>query len=139
MRKILNASFAYAIAAMAGGVFYREYTRLIGFEGQTNLAVVHTHLFALGMLFLLVAALAERVLGLTASRRFRAFWATYNTGVSITAVALFVRGLAQAGAFAASAGMNGALSGMAGIGHILTGVGLVLFFLMARECAGRAA
>lgn len=134
MRKILNASFAYAIAAMAGGVFYREYTRLTGFDGPTNLAVVHTHLFALGMLFLLVAALAERVLGLTASRRFRAFWAVYNGGVALTALMLFARGLEQAGALAASPGLNGALSGVAGVGHILTGAGL-----MARERAGHAA
>lgn len=28
MKKYLNLSLAYAIAAMAGGVFYREFTKL---------------------------------------------------------------------------------------------------------------
>ena len=63
MRRMINAAFAYAAAAMAGGVFSREYTKLTDFTGQTSLSVVHTHLFLLGMLFLLVAALMERALG----------------------------------------------------------------------------
>lgn len=139
MRRMINAAFAYAAAAMAGGVFYREYTKLTDFTGQTSLSVVHTHLFLLGMLFLLVAALMERALGLSQSRKFRAFWGVYNAGVIVTAATLFLRGLTQASAAALSAGMNGALSGIAGLGHMMTGVGLVLFFLILRERAAKDA
>ena len=38
MKKYLNLSLAYAVAAMAGGVFYREFTKLNGFVGVTALA-----------------------------------------------------------------------------------------------------
>ena len=31
MKKYLNIALAYAIAAMAGGVFYREFTKYSGF------------------------------------------------------------------------------------------------------------
>ncbi|MEG1991497.1 MAG: DUF2871 family protein, partial [Christensenella sp.] len=31
MKKYLNISLIYAIVAMAGGVFYREFTKLNGF------------------------------------------------------------------------------------------------------------
>ena len=41
MKKYLNLSFAYAIAAMAGGVFYREFTKFHGFAGVIALGKVH--------------------------------------------------------------------------------------------------
>ena len=49
MKKYLNLSLGYAVAAMAGGVFYREFTKLNGFTGVTTLGKVHPHLFLLGM------------------------------------------------------------------------------------------
>lgn len=57
MKKYLNISFLYAVAAMAGGVFYREFTKFNGYTGTTALGKVHTHLFLLGMLMFLVIAL----------------------------------------------------------------------------------
>ena len=49
MKKLLNTSMAYMIAALAGGVFYREFTKFNGYAGETALGKVHTHLFVLGM------------------------------------------------------------------------------------------
>lgn len=49
MKKYLNLSLGYVIAAMAGGVFCREFTKLNGFTGVTTLGKVHPHLFLLGM------------------------------------------------------------------------------------------
>lgn len=51
MKKLLNTAFIYALAAMAGGVFYREFTKFNGFSGRTALGLVHTHLFLLGTVF----------------------------------------------------------------------------------------
>ena len=42
MKKYLNFAFAYAILAMAGGVFYREFTKWNAFTGATALGKVHT-------------------------------------------------------------------------------------------------
>ena len=62
MKKYVNVSLVYAVAAMAGGVFYREFTKFNQFTGVTALGKVHTHLFLLGMLvFLLVALFAGRL------------------------------------------------------------------------------
>ena len=36
MKKYLNISFVYAIAAMAGGVFYREFTRFNGYTRRAS-------------------------------------------------------------------------------------------------------
>lgn len=57
MKKYLNISLIYAVLAMAGGVFYREFTKWNGFEGVTVLGKVHTHLFLMGMMVFWVVAL----------------------------------------------------------------------------------
>ena len=47
MKKLLNTSMAYMIAALAGGVFYREFTKFNGYAGETALGKVpvsYTHL-----------------------------------------------------------------------------------------------
>lgn len=62
MKKLLNTAFIYALAAMAGGVFYREFTKFNGFSGRTALGLVHTHLFLLGTMFFLLAALFSKEL-----------------------------------------------------------------------------
>ena len=60
MKKLLNTAFTYTVIALVAGVGYREYTKMIDFTGETNLSLLHTHLFTLGMLFfLLVLPLIE--------------------------------------------------------------------------------
>lgn len=136
MKKYINIAFVYAIAAMVGGVFYREFTKINGFDGRTALGFVHTHLFLLGMvMFLLVALFAAR-LPLEGLRLWRPFLVFYQIGVVLTSVMLAVRGVLQVAAFPLHPGMSAAVSGIAGLGHICTGVGLVLFFLCLRACAG---
>ena len=135
MKKYFNAAMLYAVAAMAGGVFYREFTRLNGFEGVTALGKVHAHLFLLGMIVFLLVALFSAQLELEKQRLFRAFLGVYNVGVPLTALMLGVRGVCQVQGIALSRGASAAISGFAGIGHILTGVGLVLLLLSLKRAA----
>lgn len=81
MKRYLNLSLIYAIAAMAGGVFYREFTKYSGFTGVTALGKVHTHLFLLGMVMFLVVALFAAHNELAKNKTFRLFLWTYNIGV----------------------------------------------------------
>lgn len=39
MKKYANAAIVYSFLALAGGVFYREFTKFSGFEGATSLGV----------------------------------------------------------------------------------------------------
>lgn len=130
-----SLSLAYAIAAMAGGVFYREFTKYSGFTGVTALGKVHAHLFLLGMLVFLVVALYGAHNDLTKIKTFRAFLWTYNIGVPLTAVMLVIRGVAQVQGLALSAAANASISGIAGIGHILTGAGIILLLLSLKTVA----
>ena len=62
MKRYMNTALLYAVFAMAGGVFYREFTKFNGFTGKTTLSVVHTHYFLLGMVFFLLLLLLEKKL-----------------------------------------------------------------------------
>ena len=137
MKKYLNISLVYAAAAMAGGVFYREFTKLNGFTGVTALGKVHTHLFLLGMLVFLVVALFAAHNDLAKIKIFRVFMWTYNIGVPLTAVMLLVRGITQVLSSPISSAASAMISGIAGIGHILTGIGIVLLIISLKKTADR--
>lgn len=115
-----------------GGVFFREFTKLNGFVGQTALGVVHTHYFLLGMVMFLLLMLLERSFSFTGPKTGRVLVA-YQVGLNLTAVMLAVRGAIQVLGIELSSGMDAAVSGVSGIGHILLGVSLVLLLLQVRR------
>lgn len=137
MKKSLNYALAYAILAMCGGVFYREFTRFNGFEGTTALGKVHTHFFLLGMMMYLIIALFMRDNDFSGKRAFKVFRAVYNTGVPLTGIMLGVRGVFEVLGTELSKGASAAISGIAGIGHILTGMGIVMLILIFKNCAAK--
>ena len=135
MKKYINFALAYAIAAMAGGVFYREFTKFNHFSSITVLGKVHPHLFLLGMVVFLLIALFAAHSSLQDQKLFKGFMVVYNIGVPLSAVMLLVRGILQVLGASISSGASAAISGIAGIGHILTGTGLVLLLLSLRKIA----
>ena len=134
MKRYMNSALLYAALALAGGVFYREFTKFSGFSGKTALAVVHTHYFLMGMVFFLLLLVLEKSFAFSGPKTGRAR-ALYHAGLNLTAVMLAVRGVTQVRGLSLTAGMDAALSGMAGIGHILLGFGLILLLLQLRAKA----
>ena len=132
MKRYINSALLYAILAMAGGVFYREFTKFNGFTAKTTLSVIHTHYFLLGMVFFLLLLVLEKDLSFTGAKTGRVLM-VYHIGLNLTAVMLVVRGVAQVIGAELSRGADAAISGMAGIGHILLGVSLVLLLLQIRR------
>ena len=132
MKRYMNSALLYAILAMAGGVFYREFTKFNGFTARTTLSVVHTHYFLLGLVFFLLLVVLEKNLSFTGEKTGRVL-TVYHIGLNLTAVMLAVRGVTQVLGLTLSSGMDAAISGMAGIGHILLGVSLVLLLLQIRR------
>ena len=132
MKRYANASLLYALIAMAGGVFYREFTKFSGFTGKTALSVVHTHYFLLGMVFFLLLLLLEKSFAFSGEKT-GCVRALYHVGLNVTGAALLVRGVAQVLALPLSRAMDASLSGVAGIGHLLLGVSMVLLLLRIRK------
>lgn len=132
MKRYMNTALLYAVLAMAGGVFYREFTKFNGFAGKTSLGVVHTHYFLLGMVFFLLLLVLEKNFSFTAASTARVL-AVYHVGLNLTAVMFVVRGVTQVLGTPLSSGASAAISGIAGIGHILLGVSLVLVLVQIRR------
>lgn len=132
MKRYINSALVYAVLAMAGGVFYREFTKFSGYTAKTTLSVVHTHYFLLGMVFFLLLLLLEKSFAFTGAKTGRAL-VVYHVGLNLTAVMLVARGVTQVLGTALSSGMSAAISGMAGIGHILLGVSMVLLLVQIKR------
>ena len=94
IKRCADRALAYAVTAMACGVFYREFTKFSHFTGQTRLAVLHTHYFLLGMFFFLVLMLAEKAFSFSGQNTGRVL-AVYQAGLNITGLGFLMRGLTQ--------------------------------------------
>ncbi len=135
MKKYIDISFIYAIVAMVGGIFYREFTKLMGFTGVTALGKVHVHFFMLGMFMFLLVALFAAKLELGGLKTFRVFMWLYNIGLVLAGIMLVVRGVTQVLGLSLSRGASASISGVAGIAHVLLGTGLVLLFISLKKAA----
>ena len=132
MKKYANSALFYAIAAMVFGVFYREFTKFMGFTGETALSVMHTHYFMLGMVMFLLMLLLDKQFAFTNGKTGRVLL-VYHAGLNLTGVMFLIRGVVQVLGTPLSSGMNAAISGMAGIGHILLGVSMVLLLVQIKK------
>ncbi len=128
MKRYINYSIVYAVLALVGGVFYREFTKMNDYTGWTTLSVVHTHYFILGMMFFLILGLVSMNINLKTNRAVL----FYNFGLNLTAIMLVVRGIVQVLDLNV---VSAVISGIAGIGHIILGVSLILILLdIKRGC-----
>jgi hypothetical protein len=60
---LYRSAAVWTAAGLAGGLFYREFTKAHDVEGGTQLALVHTHALALGTTVLLVLMALVAALG----------------------------------------------------------------------------
>ena len=115
------------------GVYFREFTKIMGFTGITTLSKAHPHFLILGtMLFLIVALFSDR-LDLEKDKTFALFMRIYNIGLPLTVLMMLIRGTLQVLGTPLSKGLNASISGIAGIGHILLGVGFILLIVSLKK------
>ncbi len=133
MKKFINLAFIYAILAMVGGVFYREFTKFVGFTGKTTLAFVHLHYFVLGVVIFLILAIFSNFTDLENSKKLKPFMITYNIGLNFMIVMFIVKGITQALEIEMTKTTLAMISGFAGIAHITLGIGIILLFLMLKS------
>lgn len=134
-KRYANLALAYAAIAMIFGVFYREYTKFSHFTGQTNLSVLHTHYFLMGMFFFLILMLAQKAFSFH-DQKTGILLIIYQLGLNITGLGFLMRGLTQVWGTQLSRGLDASISGIAGIGHILMGTCTILLLLKIRKHAG---
>jgi hypothetical protein len=116
------------ILALTFGVFYREYTKFLGFEGETMLSLLHTHTFVLAVILPLLFTLIIQQLQHTTKELKSAFW-TYYLGWGVGIAMMLARGITQAQELVLSSGMDHMISGITGLGHIILSAGFIWIFL----------
>ena len=138
MKRYINTSLLYAVFAMIGGVFYREFTKFNAFHEKTVLAIVHTHYFMLGMVVFLLLILFEKNFSFSNEKTTRIL-ITYHIGLNLTAVMMITRGITQVMRLHLSPSIDFSITGLAGIGHILLGVSIVLILLQIKRSIAHCA
>lgn len=128
MKKLINMAFGYGLVGLAGGVFYREFTKYNDFTGTTALGKIHVHLLVLGTLLCMMLALFSLQTDLTEQKTFARFRTIYQVALPFTIVMLLVRGITEVLGTELSRGMNAAISGMAGLAHILMTVAFIYLY-----------
>lgn len=127
----MNASIVYGVLGLVGGVFYREFTKLNGFNGFTTLSVVHTHYLMLGMVFCLLMVVVEKNFHFVDNKVLK-YLLFYHIELNLTVVMLVVRGVVQVLSLDVSSIV---LSGIAGIGYlIIIGISMVFVLISIRNC-----
>lgn len=136
-KSYLTTAITYALLALLGGVFFREFTKAVGYTGLTTLSVVHTHFFMMGMVFFILLALLENAFGFSNAKHVQAWIVAYQVGLNITVAGLLARGIAQATQTVLSNGLDASLSGVSGIGHATLGISLVMILRTVRKAASK--
>lgn len=133
MKKIMNASLIYFVLAMAGGVFYREFTKWNGYTEPTTLGVLHVHLLVMGTILFLLIALFAKVTDLEKNSLFKKFFVLYNVALPFMVVMMLIRGIVQVLAIDLGKMGNGMLSGFAGLSHIAMMVSLLTLLIALKK------
>jgi hypothetical protein len=131
MKKLYKTSFFYLILGLAMGVFYREFTKIKGYQGITMLSKIHAHLLILGFLLFLILLFLEIKYNITVNKKFRSFYIVYNIGLMLTIGTMTWRGILDI--IGIGSINTNIVSGIAGIGHILLGTGLIIFMLIIKD------
>lgn len=137
MKKYMNCAIVYAVLALAGGVFFREFTKLNGFDGATALGVIHPHYMILGVLFFLALTIFVRVFG-GEKKGLNKVLIGYQVGLNAAVVMMLVRGVFEVLGTALPSGADAAISGIAGLSHIVLGVCLVWTLVILKKSVAAA-
>ena len=133
MKKIMNTSLIYFVLAMAGGVFYREFTKWNGYTEPTTLGVLHVHFLVMGTIMFLLIALFAKVTDLEKNSLFKKFFVLYNVALPFMVVMMLIRGIVQVLAIDLGKMGNGMLSGFAGLSHIAMMVSLLMLLIALKK------
>jgi len=138
MKRYMNAAIVYMLLGLAGGVFFREFTKINGFTGVTALSYMHVHYIAMGSLFFLMLLLMEKNFSFTQNGTRKTLIA-YHVGLNIMEAGFLVRGMLQVWGTELTRMADASISGIAGIGHVLMGVSLVILLNNVRKKVGSEA
>lgn len=124
-KSILASSFTMLVMGLFAGAFSREFTKFYSFDGDTYLKLVHTHSLALGFLVLMGIYLLVRNYDDRKILAIKKSYHTYISGLTITIVAMIVKGIFTVVSQGRQTINQVAIAGISGIGHIVLTIGII--------------
>lgn len=128
MKKYFNIATVYLIIGLLSGVFYREFTKLSGFEGATVLSSLHTHLLILGFFFMLIVLILDKVFNFSQVKGAKQWLIVYNVSLLYFITTMVMRGVTQV-----TGAEIGGLSHISGLAHALLGGCLIWFIVLGNK------
>lgn len=128
VKKLYYTAFTYLVLGLAAGVFYREFTKMNGFNGYTALSFTHSHILVLGFLFFMILTILASISKFEDVKGFNAWYWTYNIGLVFVIVTFIWRGVLQV----KSLDFNG-LNYIAGLAHTIIGFSLIWFMIIFKR------
>lgn len=128
MKKYINMAMVYVILGLGLGVFYREFTKLNDFSGETVLSAVHTHILVLGFMFMLMVLMLDKLFHLTEQKGMRYWFVGYNGSLIYVVATMVARGVADV-----TGTVIPGLNHIAGLGHGLLGISLIGFVVLLKK------
>jgi hypothetical protein len=92
MRKVYIFAFVYLVLGLVFGVFYREFTVLNGYTGETQLSVMHTHSLVMGTLFLCFVLVLHKLFNISKIKSYSIWFIVYNVGFMGVLLTMLIRG-----------------------------------------------
>ena len=132
-KSLINIAIIYFILAMAGGVFYREFTKFYAYSMPTVLSVIHTHLLILGTLLFIILAVIAKVTNIQNNRLFKKFVIIYNFSLPFMILTMLIRGILQITNTAINSLIDKMLSGFAGLSHITMMIALLILLISLKK------
>lgn len=117
---------------LAGGVFYKEFTKYFSYTGDNHLGKIHVHTLVLGFIVVMVIFILTRFMSCKELCGIKRPLTIYNIGLITTVSMMTVYGIYDV------IGTEGlvsvpAMAGISGLGHITLAVGLVWMILNIKK------
>lgn len=135
--KLWKSAFAYTIAGLFFGLYFRELTKYFNFDGDTVLTSLHTHALVLGMMMSLILILFEGVYQINKEKGFSKAWLIYQIGVWWLLIMNLIRGSIEVTGYEISYGLDMSIAGIAGLSHITLSVGIIWLLLVIKKSISR--
>lgn len=125
-QSIIELAFVSLILGLAGGVFYREFTKIYAYTEATYLGKIHVHTLALGFLSLFVLyTWISRNEDNEFVEKLRKPIYIWLSGLLLSIVMMMIHGIIEVLGSYYGTVPEAAISGLAGLGHILLSTGIV--------------
>lgn len=136
---LLGTAFANLVMGLAGGVFYREFTRYYQFTEANHLGKIHVHTIVLGFAVLTIFYLLVRLLSAAQQQTLRKPFYVFEAGLIFTVVNMVVIGVYEVVGLGQETVKRAVLDGISGLGHITLAAGLtwlaVRFYQLEKAAA----